>query len=393
MSDVNTKSQHWGIEKEDTEGTYKAPSSATSYVQTLAEGAELSKTKEMIERNLFGSVGKTQPRNGMRATTAVIPTEARASETEGNAPETDLLLESLMGQKRQTSQTVSTTGHTSSVINYVEPFPANPSYKKGDIVLVKEAGKFHVSPIKNVVINGGVDQIELEIPAVSAFSDNVVIAKHTTYCVAEKGHPSFSISRFFEGKVLQKSWGNKVNAFSVEGFTTGQSPTFSFGTTGLDYDQVLQNIAHDPQYSSQIPPIILDARLFMDGQVICINEFAMSIEQAFGTKTCFTAKNGKISQSVSERTVSGSIDPYMKDDTVANFNKFKANTPFSIFAYASLPSEVEGEFSGIIAFYLPNCTINEISDTDAEGLMKETLSFSANRGKSGNIPEVYIAFI
>ena len=38
---------------EDTEGTYKAPQSSADFLQTLADGFELGKTKEVIERNIF----------------------------------------------------------------------------------------------------------------------------------------------------------------------------------------------------------------------------------------------------------------------------------------------------------------------------------------------------
>ena len=37
-----------GIEIEDTEGVYKAPTADTSYVQTLADGTEVSFAKESV---------------------------------------------------------------------------------------------------------------------------------------------------------------------------------------------------------------------------------------------------------------------------------------------------------------------------------------------------------
>ena len=74
----------YAVEIEVTEGTYVAPTAATSYVQTLSDGAELTPAKESLERNIFtGSIGKVTPRTGLRSVSGSMPVEMRASETEG----------------------------------------------------------------------------------------------------------------------------------------------------------------------------------------------------------------------------------------------------------------------------------------------------------------------
>ncbi len=389
MAIVTTKRQSWAVEIEDTEGVYKAPTAGTSFVQTLAEGAELSRSKEQIERNIFNnSIGQTSPRTGMFTASGTLPVEFKSHSTQGAAPEFDKLMQSALGGKRQISSEVTTlTGNTASVLKVTDA----SVFKVGDIVLVKEAGKFHVSPIS--AVDTTLDTIILLVAADSAFSDGVVIAKSTIYTVADEGHPSLSISRYLNGEILQNVTGAKVNSMSLEGFSTGQLPSLSFGFEGLNFDSSLTTIPFTPAYDSQLPPIVMDGRVYMSGSLIDVNEVTLSLENTLGFQTSINAVNGRTSGWATNRTITGSFNPYMQDDTMANFTKFKQNTPFSLFAYAKLPSSTAGEFGGVVAIYAPNCVITDLTEADADGLLQENITFSANRGSSGTIDEIYIAFI
>ena len=388
MALVVKKNQAWAVEKELTEGTYRAPQSSTSYVQTLAEGAELSRSKELLERNIFtSSIGQTAPRTGQFSVSGTLPVEARAAAAEGTAPEYDDLMESALGSKRQLASPVTTgTGNTASILKVTS---ANTLFAKGDIILIKEPGAFHVSPVKSVTTT----EVELEIPGDSAFSNAVVIAKHTTYVCADSGHPSLSISRYLENAVVQYATGCRVNSLSLENFSTGQLANFKFGFEGLNFNSNLGSLPQTPSYDSQVPPIILAGMVMMDGVEIDVNELAFSVENTLGFKTSILAENGRVSGRATERKITGSFNPYMASDTLANFNKFKNNTPFSVFAYAKLPSATPGEFSGIVAIWMPNCLITELGEADQDGIMQDSISFSANRGNTGNIPEIYITVI
>lgn len=389
MSIAVTKNQAWAIEVEDTEGTYKAPAGASSFVQILADGAEMSRSKETVERNVFNSsIGQTSPRTGQFTASGTIPVEARAHSSEGQSPEFDALMISALGTRRQLTSAVTTlTGNTSSTLKV----PDASLFKVGDVVLVKEANAYHVSPISGV--NEGTDVITLLIPANDAFPDGVVIAKYTTYTVADSGHPSLSISRYIENAILQQVTGAKVSSMSLEGFSTGTLPNFSFGFEGLNFDSSQTAPSYTPAYDTQLPPIVLDGRVYMDGNLIDVNEVTMSLENTLAFQTSINAANGRTSSRPTNRTITGSFNPYMRDDTMANFTKFKQNTPFSLFAYAKLPSSTPNQFSGIVAIYMPNCVITELSEADADGLLQDNITFSANRGSAGNIPEIFIAFI
>lgn len=387
MGTMVKKNQAWAVELETTEGVYEAPASASKFVQTLADGAEMSRSKELLERAIFtSSIGQTAPRTGMFNVSGTLPVEARAASLEGDAPEFDLLMRSALGARRQVTVAVtSNTAHTASVIKITD---ADEKFQVHDIVLIKEAGAFHVSPVKTV----NATEIELEIPGAGAFSDGVVVSKVTNYVVADSGHANLSISRYKEGEVLEAALGCKVKTLTLEGFATGQLPNLKFGFEGLNFDSSLTPIPFSPSYSEQVPPIILGGKAFQDGQAIDINELTLSLENTLAYKTSISAENGRVSSRVTERKISGSFNPYQDSTQIDNFTRFKANTPFSLFAYAMIPGAA-GEFSGVVAVWMPNCLITELGEADQDGILQDAITFSANRGNAGNVPELTIAFI
>ena len=388
MGDVATKSQAWAVEVEDTEGVYKAPTSAASYVQVQRDGSEISKSKETVERNIFtGSLGKVSPRTGMFTAGGTIAAEWKAAMTQGEAPELDKLLKAAFGGKRSLAAEVAlASGSTTEKLKVADA----SLFSFGDTVLVKVPGAHHVSPIVGVDLED--DELTLLVPLAEAPAEGVMIGKFTTYHVAESGHDSLSVTRYFEKAVRQYIVGAKVSSMALGNFSVSGVPSLTFGLSGLDFDSNLHTQAHTPTYSEQKPPIILGACVFMDGQRIDINELSLNLENAIGFKTSTCAPNGRKASRVTERTFTGTIDPYAANDSVANFTKFKTNTPFSLFALASLPGAA-GEKASVVAIYMPNCLATEMSDADAEGLMKESISFSADRGSAGTIDECFMTFI
>lgn len=383
-----------GVEIEVTEGTYLAPQSASSYVQTLSDGTEMTPAKELLEREIFnGSIGKTTPRTGTRSVSGAVPTEARASSTEGSAPEYDALLRSALGLRRQkTADTTSkAAGHTASRLEIEDADIAD--FEVGDIVLVKEAGDYHVSPIIAKDSGAGVANIDLLVPAAGAFSGSVVIAKYSTYTTADSGHPTLSISKYVEDAVLEQATGSRVNAMELQSFETGQVASWNFGFEGLSFDRSLTAIPHTPAFDSSLPPIILNACLFQDGVQLDVNALSFSLENTLGFATSTCSPNGRFSSRVTARSITGSINPYKQDNSIAQFTKFNTNTEFSLFAYAYNPTAVAGEYEQIVAVYLPNCIITEMGESDQDGLLVNDLSFSASRGTDASEEEIYLGFI
>lgn len=386
----------YAVEIESTEGTYVAPTADTSYVQVLADGAELNPSKELLERSIFnGSIGKSTPRTGTRSVAGSMPVEMRAAATEGQAPEFDKLMRSALGSRRQVSATTINDAdagdpHTTSRM-YLLNADAN-KYNIGDIITIKVSGAYHTSPVTAVSNVSGDVYVDLLIPADNAFIDGQVIMAVTTYTVADSGHPSLSISKYIEEAILEQATGCRVNSMALENFTTGQLASFNFGFEGLSFDRSVTAQPHDPNFSDALPPIILSACVYQDDTEIDINELSFSVENTLGFATSTCSPNGRISGRASERSITGSFNPYKQDDSIDQFTKFNENTEFSLFGSAHIPSSTAGEYSQVVGFYMPKCIATELAETDQDGLLQEEVSFSAARGTSGESDELFISF-
>jgi hypothetical protein len=167
--------------------------------------------------------------------------------------------------------------------------------------------------------------------------------------------------------------------------------SWNFAFEGLDWDTSLTAQPHSPSYSSALPPIILSACVFQDGVKVQVNELSLSVENTLGFVTSTCAANGRLSSRVTERVISGTMNPYKADDSVANLTAFKANTSFSLFAFAYIPSSTAGEYGQVVSVYMPNCVVTEIAEQDQDGLLQEAITFSVDRGTQGNQEELYVS--
>lgn len=377
---------------EVTEGTYVAPASATSFIMAEADGLELNYSKDLLERNLLnGSIGKTKSLTGMSNVSASIAVEAKAHGSAGTEPEYAPLLKGALGNSRQNTTVVTTkaSGNTATVLQIEDADISK--FNVGDIILVKQSGAYHVSPITSKTTGAGTATITMLVAHPSGdCSDSVTIEKFTTYFPANSGHPSLSISKYTESAKLEQAMGCKVSAMELSGWSTGSLAQFNFSLEGLSYDQSLTAPSYTPSYNSATPPVVLSATVYQDGVALPVNEVTISLENSLAFKTSTASANGKISSRVSQRTVTGTINPYKQSDSIAQYTKFKNNTSFSLFGYAAVPTSTAGEFEDMVAFYMPSCMITELTEGDADGLLQEAITFEANRGTAGSTEELYI---
>lgn len=387
----------FAVEIEDTEGTYKAPQSADSYVQVLKDGSEMTRSQELLQREIFtGSIGKTQSRLGTRSVSGAMPVEFRAGEIEGAAPEADKLYTSAMGAKKTRAAVTTKTGNSSTVLEIDDADISG--FSRYDIVLVKEAGSFEMSWVSAVDTTPGAANITLGQALSFTPSDNVEISAVTQYSTANSGHPSLSVSKYIEDVKLEQAVGCKVTSMSLENFSTGQIPSVNFGWEGLTFDSSLTANPFSPDYDDSLPPIALRACVHQDGTDIKVNDFSVSLENTLGFVTSTCSENGRISSRVTERSITGSFNPYKDDNSLTQFDKFKCNTPYTLFVYAFNPlldanCDFTGEFENATAILLTNCITTELGESDADGLLIEDITFEATRGPSGTDEEMKVAFM
>lgn len=395
MSDAVKNKIKIGLMKEVTEGAYLTPSGATKFLAPLADGVELTPAKELLERNvLTSSIGKITPRTGMKSVSGALSTEARTSGIAGIEPQYGVLVESAMGAVRTNTSVVTTkaSGNTATVLQIQDADIAK--FNIGDIILVKQSGAYHVSPITAKSTGTGTATITLLVAHPSGdCTDSVTIEKFVTYYTANSGHPTLSVSKYVEDARLEQAAGCRVKSMELNNFSTGQLADLKFSFEGLSFDQSLTAPAYTPSYDTALPPIVLSATVYMDGTSVPVNELSFSLENTLAFKTSTASANGKISSRITERKFKGSFNPYKQDDSIANFTKFNSNTEFSVFGYMANPTGTAGEFNGVFAFYLPKCLITELGESDQDGLLQESISFIASRGTEGASEELYLTLI
>lgn len=400
MADLNKLETQVAIEEEVTAGTYVAPSAATSYVQPLEDFVGFTPTKELIERNILRpQLGQITPRTGLKRAEAGLAVEFRASGTEGEEPDFDLLLQAGLGSRRQTATQTTTKAapaHTTTTI-YIEDADIG-DFAVGDGIVVLETGS-HEHVVVTAVDSVSADKSITVSPAMSgAPSASVVISKFTTYFGASSGASAknLSITAFLgNGGVSQRVAGAKVSSFSLDNFTTGQIASWNFAMTGLSLDEALETSPFTPSFDSGVPPLILSACIYQNGTQIDVNNFSLSVSNTLSERLSTCDPNGITAINLTEREITGSFDPYKSDSSTAQFDNFDANTPYSLVAFAATPSSTAGELElgTCISIYLPNCISTEFAPQDLNNIIQDGISFSATAGDSGSDTDMFVSVV
>ena len=394
MSDSIKNMTKLAIMEEVTEGTYLAPASGADFIEFSTDGLELTPAKEIVERlNTVNSIGKRKSRAGMRSASATIPMELKANGTAGSEPEFGLLIKGALGSKRQNTTVITTksSGNTATVLQIEDADISKLSV--GDCILVKQTGAFHVSPIISKTSGTGTATVTLLVAHPSGdITDSVTIEKFTTFKPANSGHPSISLSKYTEDAKLETLCGGKVSGMNLSGLTTGQIGSVEITLDAMGSNQSLTAPSYTPSTDTALPPIILSSLVYQNGSLLDINELSLSLANTIAWKTSTASENGRISGRVTGREITGTMNPYKESDSIAQFTKFDTHTSFSVFQYSAIPTTA-GEFKDVVALYLPSCTISELAEADQDGLLQETLSFTADRGEDGQTEEMYLTFI
>jgi hypothetical protein len=378
------------IKKEVTEGTYVAEAAGADAVEVLADGLEFTPTKELLERNNRTSTVENVPaRVGQKSMAASVPVEFKAGNAEGAAPETSPLWEALLGGVDTLTEVTSLVDHTTAKIYLT----STAQYKVGHIVKVKQseiAGEDHVSPIKAIGSDVGGNFIELVVPYGVAFSDNVKIGAAVNY-FHQSGAPTLSLTNYLGGKIREKAIGMRAVSAEIANFSTGQLPTATFNLEGLDFDREVGEPLFAPVYDTSLPPVVLCSKVYKDGTEITVNAVTLSLTNTLGFLTSTASCSGKIRSRITDFAVNFTINPYMEDDDTDLFDIFKDNTGFSLFGSSNNKTDTAGEKAEVVAFYMPNCRIPEITSGVEDGILTDAINGQAYK-TSGN-DTVFIAFL
>lgn len=373
------------INKEVTEGLYVPEASGADAIEVLSDGLEFVESREILSRNnRTGTVETVAGLLGTKSVSGSIPVELKAKGIEGDAPESGILWEALLGGKRSGTSSVSKTGHT---VSRIEIEDADISkYKVGDSVRMKEsvfAGEDHVSAITAVDETGGAAFIDLLVPRLSSFTDNVVIGAFTTYFHLSNA-PSLSVTNYIGGKIRQRLIGVRPTSAEIGSFSTGQLSDVNFAVEGLAYeDREVGTPLFSPIYDSDNgvnPVVILNSKIYQNGVEVIVNNLSVSLTNTLAFLSSTGSVNGRINSRITKFETTGSFNPYMQDDNVEVFENFNCNKKFSIFARTQNEDcDAPGEFEDGIAFYVPNARNSELGVGNEDGVVTDEITFTGHK--------------
>lgn len=372
--------------KESTPWSHEAPGAASDAVKAKTDGFELTPSKDLLEKDELGQgLSASKSLTGLETVTGAMSVYAKANGIEGTQPEIGPMLESGMGSVRlQNTQNLDHTSATSTTT--VLEFDTTPEYEVGDVVLVKTAGAYEVRP----VIAVGANNITLKYALSTAPADATVIGAVCTYVPTDSGHPSYSINKYVEGAVVERGIGMVTQTIGISSFGTGQLSSIDMSATGINYDRLAETPAFTPEFDTGTTPVILNACIVQDGNVLEVNEFSMTIENTLSeiTDTC----NGKTSIRVSSRKVTGSINPKKVTNSSTQWDHFNENTEYSLHITAHVPTAT-GEYKDVISYWIPKCNTIELTEGEVNnGVLTDNVTFQAF-ATSKDEQEIYISFI
>lgn len=372
---------------EVSEGTYAAPSSGSDYVQ-IVDVPGFAPAIEKLDRNLIkGSIGRLKPLHGMKSGTVELPVELRSGGVSGGVvqqPELHALLKSAFGSFTAPGNATTVGGSTATDINVDTGEGA--AYAKGDIVNIDGEIRFIISVAGDVLtLNRALDK---GAPAAS-----VTVTGGYTYKPADSGHDPLSITAWFGDEWEARAIGCRCSNLSFTDFATGQIPKVSMTFEMLNFDSVAASSPFTPTFNATPPPVAINGDVYKDTSSFCVNNIELGVAQAVTPEECITIDGGRNRLFITDREVTGSVDPQVDAAEIGLWSDFIDNVDFELqVGVATVDTSgdfVEGEGAGL---WMPFNNFTGVGFADQDGTMKHELPFSAHESVALN-DELFLGFV
>ena len=380
------------VVEEATAGVYDPPSAAAEAVLPLEDALDFGFNIETVERTvLTPNIGQAKPRAGIKTSTGTLGFEFKANGIEGTAPQISPFVKGALGSEALRVADATTVEALAAATSLTL---GTHAFQVDDIILIKIAGNFHVTPI--TAITSTEITILRPLPATAAIG--TVIAAVAIYKSANTGFPSLSITREIPpvnagAGISERIFGQRINSMSLGSFVPGQIPTLTFGLQGLGFSFENSILSLGTAFDAGLPPICLSACVFRGATLFDVNEIGFEVSNTVGDITSTCDPNGILANLITDRSISGTFTDYLQSDDIGDFTRFENNESFSLFAFAGIPTSTSGEFEDVVAFYLPQCTITEVTAGDQDGVITNVISYEATGGDNGDELDISIAFI
>jgi hypothetical protein len=390
-TDVLTRKTVAAIKGEALEGVYEAPG-ATDVIQIVGFSPP-APTIENLDRNLIkGTIGKQKPLKGLKAGTAEIVTELRAAGVTAGVsdePEASLLFESALGRRKVGANATTALGSTATVIKLTAGGGAG--FEKYDILLLDGEVRFIVG------ITG--DDLTLNAPLTKgAPASGVAVKAGYTYKPASEGHKPFSLALFQDastGGPTFKGIGCRVSSLALTDVTVGQIPKVTWTLELLTHAESIETSPGSPVFEPQNPPVVINGLAQRNDAVFGIATLEMTLENTISRQLDINAEGGTRRLHVTGRAVSGTVDPFLDQNTVTLQNAWRDNETFELFVLLGIRNALGDILQGTaVGIYLPSAIFTENGREDQDGLLKHALGYQAHEAEGGpGDDDVFIGFV
>ncbi len=227
------KASVFAVVEEATSGTYVEPSVGSEFLP-LRPGNEVSyEPEELKSDELLNDIGSAKSFVGKEKVSGKHDIYLKHSGVEGQAPQTSVLYESILGDKYVVpSEEVTVASSTVNVIKVAD----GTDFRQGQALLIKKPSGYD---IRNVASISGND-LNLNFSIGSAPAAGVGLGKAIVYIPVAQGHPTFSTTKYLgNGFAKEVSAGNTVTeaSFKLDAGTFGEV-SFSFEGTKYFFNPI-----------------------------------------------------------------------------------------------------------------------------------------------------------
>lgn len=226
----STKSSVLSVIKETTAGTPLDPTAATDYVSMQPDFQFSPNFGQLESAEIRSSIGVAKIIQGIEEPSGSMSHYLKHSGTEGTAPETGDLLESVFGTTSANGTQRTTTSGSS--VSAVILGAGGSDFARGKAILVKDGTNgYSIRPVLSVSSN----TLTLGFNLATAPATGIGVGKCVNYSPANSGHPSLSIHAYRgNGQMHDAVSGALVNAFHITA-QAGQFINTNFAFKGIKY--------------------------------------------------------------------------------------------------------------------------------------------------------------
>ena len=195
---------------------------------------------------------------------------------------------------------------------------------------------------------------------------------------------TFSAYAYLDGDV-KFSFAGCLATFKMTDFAVGNIPKLVFQVESIAWTVSDTACAYTPTNDVTLkPPIVLGASLTLGGAETYVRNVELDLGQKITRREAIQATSGTRSMAVTERLVTGSIDPYQDDS--AQFSAWQAMTT------AELRIKLADKLAApnLIALRMPEITRTDVTLEDADGVWANKIPFDCG---GSDDQEVVLGFI